>query len=151
MLKLIFPARQSEQHQGTRYITLSWLGIGVFGIVSIPTVIWPDTLGTANAIASLILFGLGCAGFVYSFLISANRSRTEILSVVGIYFLSKSAPRYITWYFRFQLLLICCIAFTTAGIRPFSALAFGILTPVYVLGLMGLWGAKWGSFDKLRR
>ncbi len=139
------------QRQARYYISAAWLGIGVFAAVSIPAAALPDTLGVLNAVVSLVLFGIGCIGFIWAFFISAARSRTEQLHIAGIYFLSKSAPPYLAWYFRFQLIIICVIAFTTAGIRPFTALAFGILTPVYIMGVMGLWGAKWGSFDKLSR
>ena len=33
-----------------------------------------------------------------------------------------------------------------ASIRPFTAVAFGILAPMLGLGLMGLWGARHGRF-----
>jgi hypothetical protein len=39
------------------------------------------------------------------------------------------------------------VAFATAGARPFSALAFGILVPMFGLGLSGRWGARYGHFD----
>jgi hypothetical protein len=38
------------------------------------------------------------------------------------------------------------IAFTAAGIRPYSSLAFSILAPMWGLGLSGLWGARYGTF-----
>jgi hypothetical protein len=34
----------------------------------------------------------------------------------------------------------------TSAVRPFSSLAFGVLVPVSGLGLMGLWGARYGTF-----
>jgi hypothetical protein len=38
------------------------------------------------------------------------------------------------------------VALVTAIARPFTGLAFGILVPVFGLGLAGLWGARRGSF-----
>jgi hypothetical protein len=38
------------------------------------------------------------------------------------------------------------LAVLTASLRPFTPLAFGVLVPVYGLGLMGLWGARHGVF-----
>ena len=38
------------------------------------------------------------------------------------------------------------VALATAGARPFTSLAFGLLVPVYGLGLAGLWAARYGTF-----
>ena len=38
------------------------------------------------------------------------------------------------------------VALATASARPFTSLAFGILAPVFALGLAGLWGARFGTF-----
>jgi hypothetical protein len=39
------------------------------------------------------------------------------------------------------------VAFTTAGLRPYTNLAFGILVPIYGLALVGLWGATRGRYE----
>jgi hypothetical protein len=39
------------------------------------------------------------------------------------------------------------VALLTAGLRPYTGLAFGILVPVYGLGLAGLWGATRGTYE----
>ena len=33
-----------------------------------------------------------------------------------------------------------------ASIRPYSEVAFGILAPMFGLGLMGMWGGRYGAF-----
>jgi len=38
------------------------------------------------------------------------------------------------------------IAAVTAAARPFTTLAFGVLTPVFGLGLNSLWAARHGNF-----
>ena len=38
------------------------------------------------------------------------------------------------------------MAVATAAARPFTPLAFGVLAPMFGLGVMGLWGAKFGTF-----
>jgi hypothetical protein len=39
------------------------------------------------------------------------------------------------------------IALGTAAARPFTSVAFGILVPMFGLGLAGLWGARHGRFE----
>ena len=38
------------------------------------------------------------------------------------------------------------VGLVTALVRPFTGLAFGVLTPVFGLGLIGLWGARLGTY-----
>ena len=38
------------------------------------------------------------------------------------------------------------VALLTASIRLYTPLAFGILVPMWGLGLAGLWGARYGTF-----
>ena len=33
-----------------------------------------------------------------------------------------------------------------ASIRPYTEVAFGILAPMFGLGLMGVWGGRYGEF-----
>ena len=39
------------------------------------------------------------------------------------------------------------MALTTASIRIYTPSAFGILVPVWALGLTGLWCARFGEFE----
>ena len=38
------------------------------------------------------------------------------------------------------------VALVTAGLRPFTSLAFGVLVPMFGLAQAGLWGARYGRF-----
>jgi hypothetical protein len=42
------------------------------------------------------------------------------------------------------------VAVATAAVRPFTPLAFGILVPLYGLGLAGVWAAAFGTFGPRR-
>ena len=35
-----------------------------------------------------------------------------------------------------------------ASIRPFTEVAFGILAPMFGLGMMALWGGRYGDFPE---
>lgn len=98
------------------------------------------------AIFDLVLFALGCLVFVRTLLLAAERSRTEELSVAGIWFLSKSAPAEIQRWLLGCLVVQTVAAFVTAGLRPYTSLAFGVLVPMFGLGLCGLWAVRSGSF-----
>ena len=38
------------------------------------------------------------------------------------------------------------VAFLTASLRVFTPLAFGLLVPMFALGMSGLWGSRFGVF-----
>ncbi len=139
-------SQPGKSQPGKWVMHLCLLGTVGFAVISVSAVIFPDALELINVIYSLVLFAIGCVAFVWAFFVAAGRSRLETLSVAGIYFLAGSAPNQVGWYFRILLFVMLCLAFTTAGIRPFTSQAFGVLAPMLILGLMGLWGAKWGSF-----
>lgn len=98
------------------------------------------------AVFDLILFALGTAAFVRTLLTAAARSRTEELSVAGIWFLAGSAPVAVQRWLLGCLGAQVAIALLAASLRPYSALAFGVLVPMFGLGLCGLWAVRSGSF-----
>ncbi len=80
------------------------------------------------------------------------RSRTDEISVAGLYFLAGgSAPSPVRRRLMGALLVQVVVAFATAAIRPFTSLAFGVLVPVYGLGLAGLWASRHGEFPPRRQ
>ena len=68
------------------------------------------------------------------------------LTLPGLFWLSGAAPAEIRRPLLGAFVAEVVIAFATASARPFTGLAFGILVPVYGLGLAGLWGARAGTF-----
>jgi hypothetical protein len=120
-------------------------GTAVFVIVSALAVA-DGPLRPFVALFDLVLFVLGCLVFVRTLLMAAERSRTEELSVAGIWFLNKSAPPDIQRWLLGSLAVETVAAFVTAGMRPYTSLAFGVLVPMFGLGLCGLWAVRSGSF-----
>lgn len=104
---------------------------------------------SASAIATIVsflLFGIGCVVFLVAFARAINRSREEAVSVFGLYFLIGSAPRSVQVLMHTATIVQLAIAITAASLRPFTVAAFGILVPMFGLGMSGLWGARHGVF-----
>jgi len=97
------------------------------------------------AIFDLILFVLGCLVFARTLLTAAQRSRTEELSVAGIWMLAGQ-PRPIQRWLLGCLAAQVVIALVAAAMRPYSSVAFGVLVPTLGLGLCGLWAVRSGTF-----
>ena len=75
-----------------------------------------------------------------------GRSRTDLIGMGGLFFLAGSAPRAVQRSLWASLAVEVVVAVATAAARPFTPLAFGVLAPMFGLGVMGLWGAKFGTF-----
>ena len=89
----------------------------------------------------------GCAAFLWAYAVAIGRSRYDDLTMAGVFFLAdRVAPARVTRSFRVLLAVQVVVAVATAAVRPFTALAFGVLVPVFGLGLMALWGARHGAF-----
>jgi hypothetical protein len=136
---------------GSAIVRASWLGTAVFGVLAVGAAVLPDLLAAPSAVVDLVLFAAGFLAFCWSLLRAADRSRTEELSVAGLWFLAGgSAPRRVQWALLVPLGVQVVVGVVTAAVRPFTLLAFGILVPLYGLALCGVWGAAFGTFS-LRR
>jgi hypothetical protein len=133
--------------EGRPIIVTSLAGTAIFTAVAIAAAIAPKTLGGAAVAVDLVLFAFGVAAFLSAYAIAIGRSRFDAIGIGGLYFLAGSAPAPVRRLLLGALAVETVVAFATAGARPFSALAFGILVPMFGLGLSGRWGARYGHFD----
>jgi len=79
--------------------------------------------------------------------VAIGRSRYEVVTMGGVFFLGDQvAPARVTRTLRLLLAAQVVVAVAVAAVRPFTALAFGVLVPMLGLGLMALWGARHGRF-----
>ena len=104
------------------------------------------SLAIPFAVLSCVLFVIGTFAFLGAYGQALGRSRTEQISIGGIYGMSRSTPKDIQWRFHLLTAVQTVVAVVTASIRPFTAQAFGILVPMLGLGLGGLWAARHGVF-----
>jgi hypothetical protein len=139
----------TDSQPGALLITASWTGTAVFTLTSAVSV-FSTTFRPVGVASALVWFALGCVVFLWAYVISLERSRTEELAVTTIYFLAGSAPRSVRLSLMASLAAQLIIAFAAASLRPFTGLAFGILVPMYGLGVAGLWAARHGTFPPRR-
>lgn len=134
---------------GLMLIRASWVGTAVFAVTASLAAGF-ESMRAVGAISALVWFALGCVAFLWAYFAALERSRSEELDVVGIYFLSGSAPKAVRLSLLGSVLAQLAIALLTASLRPFTSVAFGILVPMYGLGVAGLWGARFGTYPPRR-
>jgi hypothetical protein len=131
---------------GSRIVVASWVGTAVFVVAAAAATVAPDPLATPFAVLSVLYLVVGMALFLVTLLVAAARSRTDAIGIGGLFFLQGSAPRRVQVQLMASFAVEVVVAFVAASIRIYTPLAFGLLVPMYALGLAGLWGARYGSF-----
>ncbi|MDE0805461.1 MAG: hypothetical protein OSA99_19345 [Acidimicrobiales bacterium] len=135
-----------EDHQGPGIVNASFAGTGALVVTAGLGVLAPDDLGTFTAITSGALFVAGVVAFLWGYANGVVRSREEKVTLGGLFFLSHTAPRVVRFRLRLALVVQIVLATLAAAIRPYTAVAFAVLAPMFGLGLMALWGARFGTF-----
>lgn len=118
----------------------------VFGVVSVAAAVWSGAVGVALAVDG-VLFVVGCVVFAWAFLRGVGRSRDEVISLGGLFFLTGvGVPVSVARWLWGALAVQVVVAVATAAVRPFSSLAFGVLAPMFGMAMLALWGAVHGRF-----
>jgi len=133
---------------GDRVIDASTLGTGLFAVTAVLGVVGSEPVRLVSAVVAGILFIVGCIAFVAGFLAGVGRSRSEDIDMAGLFFLTGTAPPAVRRRLRGLVFVQMAIALITAGLRPFTESAFGVLAPMFGLGLMALWGGRNGDFTR---
>ncbi len=129
-----------------RLVQASWMGTGLLAVTAIPAAIAPDTFVTPAVVVSLVLFVAGTVAFLWAYVVAIGRSRADLIGMGGLFFLAGSAPRSVQQSLWASFAIEVVVAVATASSRIFTPLAFGVLAPMFGLGIIGLWGAKFGTF-----
>lgn len=133
---------------GRDLVRASWWGTALYCAVAVAATVWTDAGGPAVAAVSLLLFLGGSVAFLWAYFVALERSRSELIGVGGLFFLAGCAPPSVQRSMMLSLGIQTTVAVITASIRLYTALAFGILVPMWGLGLAGLWGARHGVFPQ---
>ena len=127
------------------------MALAVFAALIVPDVVGLHALdGTAVGV-SLALFGSALVIWFYAFGVAVVRSaRGDDIGVGGLFFLFGSAPSDVRRWLFGALGLSVVLAFATAAGNAYAA-----LEPMFPLAVVGLWGARHGTFpprdDPVRR
>lgn len=106
------------------------------------------------AVVSVVLFAVGIAMSLWAYTTALERSRTEEVGVANLYLLTgDTAPpvvkRAMTVALGAQVVLALVGAIVgVAGLKSneVNALAFGVLVPMFGIGMNGAWAARYGSY-----
>ena len=139
------PSEATSAIRGVGLLRLSWLVTAIFTVLAVAAVL-VDPLVPLFVVVSLLMFAVGCAVFVLAFLRAVDRSRTETIGIGGLFFGAGTAPGRVQAVLMGSLAVEVVVAVAVAILRPYTALAFGTLAPMYGLGLAGLWVALFGVF-----
>lgn len=140
-------SQREQWAEGQAILNWSWLGTSIFTVTAVTATIWPGWFQWPNLVVSLVLFAAGSTAMIWAFLIAVERSRHHVIGIGGLYFAAGSAPRQVQKILLTSLGVEIAVALTTASIRIYTPVAFGILVPVWALGLTGMWCARFGEFE----
>lgn len=140
-------------------LRLNIAGTAIFVASStVAAVVFEGVAKTQGVVVSLVLFGLGVVFFLWGYWRAVQRSRRDVMSVTELYFLvGPSIEQRTARVMNAMLTVQVVVAVTTAVVRgstpgadgtstPGSTLAFGVLVPIFGLGLNGLWSSAHGRF-----
>jgi hypothetical protein len=154
------PVAVPDRLAGDIVIRADLAGTLVFGVTAgLAAIIFTSVWQWIAAVTALALFALGVFAFLWSYYNAVQRSRTDAISVSGLYLLlGPSTPSRVRRIMLGTLLLQLVIALVTtlarsqsADGRPGTSLALGFLVPMLGFGLNGLWAAYHGDFPSRER
>ncbi len=138
-------------------VRVNVIGTALFVVsASAAAVFFTSFFRAIGVLVALVLFAIGVASFIWGFFTAAQRSRYDSISVASLYFLvgnvsSVKVRRLMNGSLIVQVLcgLVSALSRTSTNGRAGSTLAFGVLVPLFGLGLNGLWSSRHGLFSPL--
>ncbi len=105
-------------------------------------------------VVSGVLFAIGIATSLWAYTSALERSRTEEVGVANLFLLTgDTAPKDVKRAMTLALVVQVVAAFAGAIIGvtgleegDLNALAFGVLVPMFGIGMNGVWAARYGSY-----
>lgn len=139
------PAAESPE-VGRSILRWSVAGTAVFSLGAVLAVIAEGAAVGVFVALSLLQFLIGTIVFLVAFARAVGRSRTESIGIGGLYFASGCAPRRVQVVLLTSLAVQVTVSVVAASVRLYTPVAFGVLAPMWSLGLTGLWSACHGTF-----
>lgn len=137
---------EGDATSGSGIVLMSMIGTAVFTIAGVLAAAFMGGFMAAYVVISLIQFAVGVLVFALAFLRAVDRSREQTIGVGGLFFGSGSVPRPVQRRLVGSLIVQVVVSIAVASSRVYTALAFGVVAPMWALGLTGLWAAAYGTF-----
>jgi len=138
---------EDGEEPGGGLVNATFVGTGAIVVTSLAAAADPDTFGAVHAALSVALFVIGTGAMLWAYALGVSRSRTDLVTVPGLFFLAgEVAPRATQRALRIATTVEVVAVVAAASVRPYSEVAFGILAPMFGLGMMGVWGGRYGEF-----
>jgi hypothetical protein len=118
----------------------------IFVLTSAAAVVSDTFLRIVAVVVALVMFAAGSIAYLVGYGQAVQRSRTVEISMAGLVFLKSSAPERVRRLVGGATLVQVVVALVAASVRPFTTLAFGILAPMFGIGIQAWWAARYGSF-----
>lgn len=145
-----------EQGAGASWVRGDVLGTALFALVvalGIPLRNERPMQVVVGAV-SMVLFAAGAVTGLWAYISALERSRVHEVGVANLYLLTgRTAPKRVKLTMTLALLAQVAISLTGAIVgatgldgSEVNALAFGILVPMYGIGLNGMWAVRHGAF-----
>ena len=136
----------AEGYDGRRIVVASWVGVALFAVTAVPAAVGVSGFDVVALIVDVLLFLVGVVVFLWAFAVALVRSsQGDDIVVASLFLVQGPVPTPV----RRQLFAALVVTVIVAGATG-TADAFGILVPMYSLGLIGLWGARHGVFPPRR-
>jgi hypothetical protein len=131
---------------GLRIVEASWAGTALFAATALPAAAGVEAFQVPAAAVSVVLFA---ASIILSLLALARAAvrtarQEDRITVTSLFFLQGSAPRPVRRLLIGSLVASLVVVVASAAREP-----FGILQPVYPLGLCAQWAARHGTFPRI--
>ncbi len=136
----------SDGYDGQRIVVATWVGVVLFFVTAVPAAAGVAGFDVAALIVDVALFLAGIGVFLWAFAVAvARNTQGDEIVVSSLFLIQGPVPRPV----RFHLFGALAVSVVIAGATGTSN-AFGVLVPMFPLGLIGLWGARHGTFPPRR-
>jgi hypothetical protein len=136
----------SDVLPGQRIIIASWSADALFAVTAAPAALGVHAFDVASITVALGLFAISLVVWCWAFAIAiARTTRGDDVVVASMFLIQGPAPRRVRIHLFGSLAVCLVITAATAAPEP-----FGVLVPMLPLGLIGLWGARHGTFPPRR-
>jgi len=128
--------------EGQGIVRVVWASDVVLVVTAVPVALGADRLGVVAAAVALLCFAASLVVWAMAFFTAAARTtRGDDIVVSSLFLTGDSAPAVVRRRLYWATAVSVIVALATGFRAP-----FGILVPMLPLGLIGLWGARYGTF-----